>query len=185
MQPTAQLAEILPALVATVEQIRADQLDDPTPCDDFTVHDVLDHMMVGGCTFAYQFRGEEPPAITPPPVYGWVPVREFTAAMDGLLEAVGSPGALDRTIAAPVGDLPGDTFARFLAFDGLIHGWDLSRATGAHFGVADVIVDEVAVFTHGALTDDLRDGDTFAAATTPPADATPIDRLAAFSGRSV
>ena len=40
MGPTEQLAEILPALNEAVGQIRTDQLDNPTPCDQFSVPDV-------------------------------------------------------------------------------------------------------------------------------------------------
>ena len=44
-------------------------------------------------------------------------VAAFPKAMTELQQAVHSPGALDRTIAAPFGDIPGDAFARFVALD--------------------------------------------------------------------
>ncbi len=52
MEPIDQLAHILPTLSSTVDRNQARQLSDPTPCTDFTVHDVLDHMIVLGGTFA-------------------------------------------------------------------------------------------------------------------------------------
>ena len=42
-------------------------------------------------------------------------------------------GALDRTLAAPFGEVPAPVFLRFLAFDGLVHSWDLATATGQSF----------------------------------------------------
>ena len=45
-------------------------------------------------------------------------VAAFPKAMTELQQAVHSPGALDRTIAPPFGDIPGDAFARFVALDG-------------------------------------------------------------------
>ncbi|MDW3216902.1 MAG: TIGR03086 family metal-binding protein [Ilumatobacteraceae bacterium] len=185
MTPTEQLSQILPALNDTVGQIRADQLDNPTPCDEFTVHDILDHMMVLGATFTYQYHGETPPEITPPPVYGRVPLAEFREVMDDLLDAVTAPGALDRTIDSPLGELPGDTFARFLAFDGLVHGWDIAVSTGTKLAVNDDVVDAVDSFARTALTDDLRDGDTFKRPAEPLALSSNLDDLAAFSGRTV
>ncbi len=185
MEPTKQLAAILPAVDGLVARIQPAQLEDPTPCDDFTVLDVIQHMTVLGSRFAHQFRGETPPDVEAPKVYGWVPRAEFKQAMDELHAAIDSPGALERTIPAPFGDVDGETFARFVAFDGLIHGWDIARAIGRDYEVDDAVVAEVDAFARAALTDDMRDGDTFAAATTPPADAGPIDRLAAFSGRTV
>jgi uncharacterized protein (TIGR03086 family) len=184
MEPTEQLAHILPTLSSTVDRIQVAQLSDPTPCTNFTVHDVLNHMIVLGGTFAVMFRGEQPPEIAGPATDS-VPAAEFRRTMDDLLASVRSDGALDRVIAAPIGDLPGSTFARFVAFDGLMHGWDLARATGVTFEVPAEVVAAVDEFAHVALTDDLRDGDTFKDPTTPPADADLIDRLAAFSGRTV
>jgi uncharacterized protein (TIGR03086 family) len=185
MEPTEQLSHILPTLCSTVDRIEVSQLNDPTPCSSFTVHDVLNHMIVLGGTFAHMFRGEQPPLIEPVSIDRGVPAAEFRRTMEDLLAAVRSDGALERTIAAPVGDLPGSTFARFVAFDGLMHGWDLARATGAGFDVPVEVVAAVDDFAHVALTSDLRDGDTFKDPTIPPADSAPIERLAAFSGRTV
>lgn len=185
MHPTEQLAYILPTLSSVVERIQPLQLDDPTPCSEFTVHDILDHMMVLGGSFAYWFRGEEAPDLKPLPVYGWVPSSEFRKVMEDLLDAVKSPGAMERTISAPVGELPGETFARLVAVDGLLHGWDLSRATGVHFEVPPAVLRAVDDFAREALTDDVRASGAFAAELIAPADASPIDALAAFSGRGV
>lgn len=185
MDPTMQLARILPAVSEVVAGIRPDQLDDPTPCDHFSVRDVLDHMVVLGGTYAYAFRGEEAPEITPPAADRSVPVTEFRSAMDDLLGAVRSPGALERSVSAPFGEVPGETFARFVAFDGLVHGWDLSRATGQDYAPDPEAVAAIDEFARQALTPDMRDGDTFAAEATPPAGASTLERLIAFSGRQV
>jgi uncharacterized protein (TIGR03086 family) len=185
MQPTEQLAYILPTLSALVDRIQPMQLNDATPCDKFTVHDVLDHMMVLGGSFAYWFRGEDIPDLKPPPVYGVVPSAQFRATMDDLLAAVQSDGAMDRTISAPIGEMPGSTFARFVAFDGLVHGWDLATATGLPFEVPPTVVAAVDEFARSAISSEMRDGDTFKDATTPPPGANQLEQVAAFSGRSV
>ena len=185
MDSTEQLSYILPTLSSVVDRIYQHELPNRTPCERFTVHDVIDHMIVLGGTFAYQFRGEEPPTIEAPGVYGWVPAPEFRQTMDDLLAAVKSPGALDRTIDTPMGPMPGETFARRVAFDGLVHGWDLASSTGNRFELPSGVVDAVETFAHAALTDDMRDGDTFKDAKAAPPGATGIERIAAFSGRAV
>ena len=81
--------------------------------------------------------------------------------------------------------MPGAVFARFVAFDGLVHGWDLATATDQQYSLPDAVVREVDGFARQALTDGMRDGDTFAAQTTPPADASSIELVAAFSGRTI
>lgn len=185
MEPTEQLSYILPTVSSVVDRIPLFKLEDPTPCAEFSVHDVIDHMIVLGTTFAHMFRGEDPPEISAPGVYGWVPATEFREAMDDLLDAVKSPGAMERTIESPMGPMPGADFARFVAFDGLVHGWDLATATGDRMEVPPALIESVSTFAHEALSDDMRDGDTFKAPTTPPAEARPLDKLAAFSGRTV
>jgi uncharacterized protein (TIGR03086 family) len=185
MEPTEQLSYILPTLSAMVDRIQVMQMDDPTPCTEFTVHDVIDHMIVLGGSFAYWFRGEQAPELKAPGVYGWVPASEFRAVMDDLLDAVRSPGAMERTISAPVGEMPGSTYAQFVAFDGLIHGWDLASATRLAYELPAAVIASVDEFARSALTADMRDGATFKEATTAPTNASPMERLVAFSGRSL
>jgi uncharacterized protein (TIGR03086 family) len=185
MNVTDQLSEILPTLSSTVDRIYGMQLEAPTPCREFTVHDVLDHMIVLGGSFAHLFRGDEPPELQAPVVYGWVPAKEFRQVMDDLLDAVSSPGALERMIPTPLGEMSGDDFARLVAFDGLIHGYDLATATGQPYDPPADVVAAVDEFARGAITSDMRDGDTFADPTTPPEGATRLERLVAFSGRTV
>jgi uncharacterized protein (TIGR03086 family) len=185
MEPIEQLSYILPTLNATVDRIQTMQMNDPTPCSKFTVHDVLNHMIVLGGTFTYSFRGEDAPELRAPGVYGWVPAAEFREVMDDLLAAVKSPGAMERQVTTPMGEMPGETFARLVAFDGLMHGWDLASSTGQRFEVPPAVICAVDEFARSALTSEMRDGDTFKDATTVPDDASQLERLAAFSGRSL
>ena len=185
MESTEQLTVILAAISELVDRIEPAHLHNPTPCTNFDVSDVLDHMIVLGGSFSYLFRGLEPPEPQTRDDDGRVPAAEFRKVMHDLLDAVHTEGALELTIASPVGEMPGDTFARLVAFDGFVHGWDIARATGLTWELPDEVVAVVDSFARTAVSDDLRDGDTFKDATTPPALATPIERVAAFSGRSV
>jgi uncharacterized protein (TIGR03086 family) len=72
-----------------------------------------------------------------------------------------------------------------VAFDGLIHGWDLASSTGLDYELPPAVIAAVDEFARGALTSQMRDGDTFKEATTAPKDATQMERLVAFSGRSL
>src|SRR5262245_39380003 len=120
MDPLEQVDLLAPTLGSVIAGIRDDQLDAPTPCAEFTVAGVLDHMLNGAVAFSAAFRGETP---------GRVPTDGDQRALVGgalseLVEAMHAPHALDREIAAPFGAVPGDTFARFVVLDGLVHGWD-------------------------------------------------------------
>jgi uncharacterized protein (TIGR03086 family) len=185
MEPIEQLSHILPKLKATVDRIQVMQMNDPTPCSEFTVHDVLNHMIVLGGSFSYWFRGEEAPEPGPSGVYGWVPTAEFREAMDGLFASVTSPGAMERLVKTPMGEMPGETFARLVAFDGLVHGWDLASSTGQDYELPDNVIAAVDEFARSAVGPDMRDGDTFKDATCAPEGASQLERLIAFSGRSL
>lgn len=185
MGPIEQLTAIVPAMNDLVDSITTDQLGAPTPCDEFTVHDVLDHMIVGGTTFTHLFRGESPPAVSAPAVYGRVPAGEFRTALEDLLAAVQSDGAMERIVDTPIGQMDGETFARVVALDGLVHAWDLAVSTGRKYRIDPAVVADVQAFARDALTDDVRATGLFAAATEPPADASPMEALAAVSGRTV
>jgi uncharacterized protein (TIGR03086 family) len=177
MEVLDQLDQLGSLLAAVVSAIQADQLDNPTPCAEFTVGGVLEHMIGGATMFAAAFRGVEPSQPDMTDVLGG-----FGPTLTGLAEAMHSAGALDRTIHAPFGEVLGATFARFVVLDGLVHGWDLATATGQPYKPPYALVAEVEAFARQAL-EPLRDGDTFAAAVEPPPSATPIQRLAAFTGR--
>ena len=178
MDPITQLHQLGPHLGAVVAGITPDQLDNPTPCREFTVRGVLEHMITGATAFAAAYRGEAPPD----PVLT-EPLASFGAAMDDLAAAVTAPGALDRTVQAPFGAVPGDTFARFVVLDGLVHGWDLATATDQTYRPPDELVAAADAFARRTI-DQLRDGQTFAAAVEPAAGASPIERLASYTGRS-
>ncbi|MET0894817.1 MAG: TIGR03086 family protein, partial [Acidimicrobiia bacterium] len=55
-------------------------------------------------------------------------------------------------------------------------------ATGQPYDPPDAVVAEADAFAHG-LVDQLRNGEAFAPAVAPPEDATPLERLIAFTGR--
>ena len=129
--------------------------------------------------FAAAYRGETP---VEPDVSDVVVA--LGPALEDLVAAISAPGALEQTVQAPFGAVPGETFARFVVLDGLVHGWDLATATGQPYDPPDELVAAVDGFAREAL-DPLRDGQTFGAAVEPPAGASPIERLAAHTGRQI
>jgi uncharacterized protein (TIGR03086 family) len=179
--PITQLDEIVPLLNDLVAALDDSHLDADTPCVSFNVRQVLEHMIGGATMFAAAFRDKASvPAGMPADV-----VAAFHPAMAELMAAIRSPGALERTIQSPFGEVSGETFARFVAMDGLVHGWDIATATGQPYDPPAEVVTEVEAFARQAIGDGMRDRDTFAAAVDPPADCSPIIRLVAFTGRRV
>lgn len=177
-----QLSIIIPMLHAVADGIGADQLGAPTPCTEFSVDGVLHHMTTLGSMFAPMFLGTTPTEAAPAGEDG-SSIAAFHQAMDALLGAVQSPGALERTIETPGGAMPGSTFARLVAFDGIIHGWDLATSSGQDWDPPETLVGEVDAFARGAIAADMRSAAGFGPVQEPGPDASPIERLVAFSGR--
>lgn len=46
------------------------------------------------------------------------------------MAAFEEPGALERTVRAPIGEVPGAVALRLQTIEHLVHGWDLTRAIG-------------------------------------------------------
>lgn len=186
MEGNEQLAVIIPMLKEVGRAIRDDQLGEPTPCSEFTVSGVLGHMTGLASGFAPMFRGESPPdQDAEAPSAAGATTEQFGDAMDALLDAVGSPGALERTIPTPAGPMPGAVFARLVAFDGLVHGWDLATSTQQDWLPPEDLVIEVDAFAREAITPEMHDGVSFAPEQQPPAGASRMTRLVAFTGRAV
>lgn len=179
MDPLTQFGQLGPVLGGVIAGLRPDQLDEPTPCAEFTVRGVLEHMIGGATIFAAAYRGEA----APEPDFG-DPIAGVQSALGDLAASITAPGALDRTIQAPFGDVDGESFARFVVLDGLVHGWDLATATSQSYEPPADLVAASTAFAQQAL-DRLRDGQTFKAAVAAGADATPIEQLAAYTGRTV
>lgn len=177
--PRAQLEALEPLLDRVVDHLEPDQFDRPTPCDAFTVEGVLEHMIGGATLLAEGFGGDSPD----PTPEGEV-LAAWRSAMRALGAAIRAPGAFERSVPWPLGELPGEDMARYVVLDGLVHGWDLSAATGQSYDPPTVLVAAADDFARATI-DRYRDGDAFADPVEAPADASPIERLAAYTGRSV
>lgn len=184
MDTFEQLDAVIPALREVVRGVRADRLDNPTPCARFTVRDVLGHFLGNLEAVAGGLRGEPMPALEPrPEIIGDDPVAAFDRVMSEFLAAARSPGATERVLTVPFGDVPGSVLLQFIAFDLIMHSWDLARATGQPYEAPAEALKAADAFAHEAIAPEWRDGDAFAAEVEPPAGASDLDRLVAFSGR--
>ena len=181
--PLEQLDVLIPEFLRMTGGLDAATFDATTPCEGWVVRDLLEHMNGGARTFAAAFEdravherelGDDPVAV----------IAEAVAEFD---TAVHAPGALDETIQSPFGPMPGDSFARFIALDLLMHTWDLGRATGQVPSVPADVVAGVDGFARQAVTDDLRRPGVFGAEVDAPASGSALDALAARPsvGRSV
>ncbi|HEY6378421.1 MAG TPA: TIGR03086 family metal-binding protein [Candidatus Dormibacteraeota bacterium] len=182
--PVEVLSRAFDQTGAVVAAVTPDQHDLPTPCSAWDVRRLLAHIMGGLAQFESQAKGG-------PPQDAWqVPLEEDLAAQyadlaASILDAWRQPGALERIVALPFGELPGHAAVEIQVLEEVVHGWDLARATGN----LDLLGDDLAGHTLGvaqmAIPDALRgeDGAPFGPRIEPAPDAPPYHRLAGFLGR--
>jgi uncharacterized protein (TIGR03086 family) len=182
MDPLTQFDALVPAFQQLAVGTTPEQLDRQTPCEEWKVRDLFGHLIVGATTFAALVRGDEPPGDveTGPDAVMAAKAQAAVADIDG---AFRTPGALDRVVATPFGEMPGDTFARLLAFDLLMHSWDLAMATGRPLAVSEDVVTEIDGFTRAALAPEMRGPGTFGPEVEPSNGCSRLEGLVAFSGR--
>lgn len=110
------------------------QWDQPTPCADWSVKDLVVHL-VGGSRMALRLlqgaSAQEAVAVFASE-HGPDLGAELGVALEEELSAFKEPGVFDMTVHHPgAGDVPGSTLFQFRTGDYLLHSWDLARATGA------------------------------------------------------
>ncbi len=178
-----QLTRALSAVGHLIAGIRDDQWSAPTPCTDWTVHDLVNHLVGVNLVFAALLRDQTPPergadhlGDNPPGAY-----RDSGVAMQAAFEL---PGVLERTHHGPLGAATGAARLHVRIADLLTHGWDLAQATGQPAELPEDLAKQALAFTRTQLSTVPRTG-RFGPAQTVADDAPAIDRLVAFLGRPV
>jgi uncharacterized protein (TIGR03086 family) len=188
MAPSEQLTYQINTLRSLIAGTKPQQMTAPTPCPDWDVHGLVNHFVGGGRMFAAAFRGEQvhiDPDAPMPDLVGDDPVVSFDAALADFCAAVDGPGAMDKVIDLPFGQIPGPIVLEILKFDLLVHCWDMSQATGQTFDPPAEVAEKGLETAQMIISPEARDGVTFAAEVTPPSAASPIEKLVAFTGRKI
>jgi len=113
--------------------VRDDQWTDPTPCTDWNVRDLVNHVAVGNFAFASILRGEPRAAPGAPPGSVRDLLKAYRDSAAAVLDAFRQPGVLEQVFTVPFGPVPGIVALHLRITEILVHGWDLARATGQGF----------------------------------------------------
>jgi uncharacterized protein (TIGR03086 family) len=174
----AVLADLAPVVAGVTEQ----QKNDPTPCSDYDVAQLTDHVTGWLSTFADGFAdpdGQAPRAsldgyVSPPDPAA--EVRRAAATMEKALR----DGAAARPLKLGGSAMPGELALGMILWEYQMHGWDLARATGQPYRPDPVLVRAALEFAERFA--DLEGG-PFGPSVAVPADAPPFDRLLGATGR--
>lgn len=180
---TQDLQDATAVLVGRLRDTPADRWDDPTPCPDWTVRQVVHHLVFGTDRFIGRF-GVTP--ATPVPGADAAPdelVDAFDRSTAQLVAVFGEPGRLKQVIELPIGAMPGQAALDLRVVEALTHGWDIAQAWHTTLEVDTDLVERAIAFSRPAL-DRIPEGRSPFGTPQPVADgASAPDRLVALLGR--
>ena len=159
---------------ATVDGVADDQLGLPTPCSEWNVQQLLDHMAGAQTGIAGMVTGEQVAA-------EGATMEKIDAAASAIASAAAEPGALEKVVESRMGEMPVARMIGMAVGDLAIHTWDLAKATGQDTALDDGVVE----FLHPIMEAMSKRGPSpaFAAPIAVPADAPLLDRLMGITGR--
>lgn len=178
-----QLRRSLAAVAALINAIGPDQWSAPTPCEQWDVQRLVEHLVGMNLVFAAMLANEHPPQRGAGLSRDDLP-QAFSESAATLLDAFGEPGVLDRSYMGPLGSATGADRLQIRLYDLLAHGWDLAAATGQPARLPEDAANDVLGFVQEQLEDDARAG-RFAPPQPTSEGAPAIEHLVAFLGRRV
>lgn len=168
-----------------VAQIRDDQWHAPTPCTEWDVRMLVNHLVSENRWTAPLLAGrtiEEVGDRFDGDLLGDDPKRAWAEAREEAVRAVAEPGAMDRVTHLSYGDTPARAYVFELFTDLLIHGWDLARAIGANERMDPDLV-EICYERARGSAEQIRASGVFGPDVTPPPGADTQTVLLAILGR--
>jgi len=160
--------------------VTSDQLSSPTPCPQWDVKALIDHVIAGNQRVVERAGGQ----VAPLPEDRSAAHR---ASASAALATFTDPQALTRTYRLPIGEVPGTVFVELRTSDLLTHAWDLAMATGQPTDLDPELAEYVLAFSKQMMSrPGLRgDGRPFAEEQPCGEERTAADRVAAFLGREL
>jgi uncharacterized protein (TIGR03086 family) len=171
------------AFGALLEHTRADQELAPTPCSEWNVRQLVNHVVTGTRWFSAMLRHEEGPDRSLD-LLGDDLAAAFRGAFEDFVAALGEPGALEGTYEHRLGPVSGERLVEMRTNEYMVHGWDLAVATGQPAALPEEVAPRCQALYQELLGDRPRpEGGAWAAPVELGEDASALERLVAFFGR--
>ena len=116
-----------------VAGVRPDQWTGPTPCTEWNVRQLVNHIVSENLWSAELLKGKTIAEVgdrLDGDLLGSNPQAAYDKSVQVARAAVEAPGAMEAVCHVSYGDISGASYAGDLFTDLLIHGWDIAKATG-------------------------------------------------------
>lgn len=117
-----------------LREVEAAQWDWPTPCTEWTVRQLVNHMARGNLNYAGLAAGgtaTEFLRLRDADALGADPVAGYLDSVATCARAFADPVVSQRILDYPLGRVPGRQALAVRTTDSVVHTWDLARAIGA------------------------------------------------------
>jgi uncharacterized protein (TIGR03086 family) len=184
MDEMALLTDVLGKTADVVAGVSESDWDKPTPCSDYTVKDLVAHMVGWSSSFVAAAQGVTPEGDPTTYVAGPGSAMEFRTAVETITAGWSANGADRQVSLIGAGPMPGQMVLDMTMMEYLAHGWDLAKATGQPMPYTDEEAQEILDLAKKNLPEQYRgEGKPFGTIVDVPVSAPPLDRFAGFMGR--
>ena len=189
MDVLATMERVLDRTGEVVDRLEPGDLGKATPCTEWSVRAVLNHVTGGATMFAECVEGGSVPDDRLGQLMGGDNLGDdykgaFHAASDRARAAFSTDGALEKIVKLPFGEMPGGVALNIAIMDVMTHAVDMAKATGQTIDDEEILQTALEVGRQ-LITDDFRMPGVFDAEQPAPPNASTADKLLAFAGRKV
>ncbi|CCH89402.1 protein of unknown function [Modestobacter italicus] len=190
LSPTTAVRAASDLAAGPLRAVTADQLTAATPCGDYDVRALVDHL-AWAAVLSQRAATRMPlehdwSSLTPAPFLDGVPVERWAAAvpaeLDTAADAWADPAAWEGETLMGTTPMPAEVVGPLMLAEFVLHGWDLARAVGAPYEVpAELGAATLAAVQPVAQMG--RDGGWYGPEVPVPTDAPAFDRALGLTGR--
>lgn len=164
-----------------VNSVEPDQWEATTPCSEWDVRALVNHMTGTTKVFGASALRAAPDAPPDAEHLGEDPAGSFASATAATTAAWRSAGALEGSVSIP-GDMPAVACLGINIIDIGTHTWDLATAIGADHGLSATTIKMIDTWNHNVVSDDVRAGGGFGDVLEPTTEES-LTEMLAFVGR--
>ncbi len=169
------------AFAGVLANVSPEQFDAPTPCSEWTIRDLIEHVIGGNEHVGIWSGSDEEPAVRPDDV-----AAAHRAAAAAAHEVFARPDGMSTMFKLPFAEIPGQIFVGMRTSDVLTHAWDLAAATGQSTDLDPELAAEQLAAVRAFVGPQFRGpGQPFGDEQACSSGRAPADQLAAFLGRKV
>jgi uncharacterized protein (TIGR03086 family) len=181
--PLAQLREASAVFAEVLANVTPEQMGLPTVNDEWDVRGLINHLVAGNEWMAKVLVAGSAPRPSGDAIGERSPVAAYDESWQELIAAFEAPGALQRMVTMPFGEVPGAALAGLRFNDTIAHAWDLAKATGQSTDLAPELCEAALAMARQRFTGRDRSQLPFKPEVAVPDDACAADRLAGFLGK--